>query len=80
MSKLVDIRVNINYTKSKEGVMIKNTELIFLSVVPSYKYENEKIERFLDLKESRFELTGNDFDALIKALNELKNITENDLI
>ena len=80
MSKIVDIRANINYTKTKEGVMVKNTELIFLSVVPDYKLiENNIIQKGYKVNESRFELTEKEFNVLISSLTELKDITENDL-
>lgn len=37
--------LNISYFKSKEGVMIKNTEVILLGAVADYKYIEGKLVR-----------------------------------
>lgn len=78
MIKIVDIRANISYFKSKEGVMIKNTELILLTGKPSYKYVVDKPEKFIKIKATRVDLTENDFNLLIEHLTLLKNASEKD--
>lgn len=78
MIKIVDIRANISYFKSKEGVMIKNTELVLLAGKPSYKYVGDKPEKFIKIKETRIDLTENDFNLLIEHLTLLKNASEKD--
>ena len=78
MSKIVDIRANISYFKSNEGVMIKNTELILLTGKPNYKYVEGKPEKFIKIKATRINLTENDFNLLIEHLTLLKSASEKD--
>jgi len=80
MSKLVDIRANISYSKNKEGVMVKNTEVILLSAVADYKYADGKVVRDTKIVQSRFDLNELDFDILIQTLTGIKNSTEADYV
>lgn len=75
MAKLTDIRFNVSYIKKDDGTMLKMTELILLTSKPSYRQvESNQVEKHHKIKEHRIEVTDNDLEVLILALNEIKDV------
>lgn len=84
MNTIVSVRTNILYQKQKnenqEIEYKRHQELIFLVEKPTYRFsQNCEIIRDRALEELRFVVSQNNFDTLIKMLEELKNAEETDL-
>ena len=84
MNTIVSVRTNILYQKQKnenqEDVFKRHQELIFLVEKPTYRFSGQgEIIRDRALEELRFVVSQNNFDTLIKMLEELKNAEETDL-
>jgi hypothetical protein len=86
MNTLISVRTNIVYIKKKKkgeksaDEFIRNQELIFLVDKPNYRYSNEgQIIRERGLDELRFTISDKAFEQLIKMLETMKDVDENEL-
>jgi hypothetical protein len=80
MKRLAEVRVNIMYSKTKEGEFKKNFDLVFLSEKANYILNNEgDVIRERGIQESRFFVSEKAFDALIELLQKIRTAEESDL-
>ena len=77
MSKLIDIRLNQRFIKVQDKTeLVKETEIILITVKPTYTLdidsETPTAKREYVTSEFRIDLTDDEMDRFIKALQEIK--------